>query len=126
MLPPFIFRRIKFRYNYKEYLKKLTVLYTAFLALFFIGCSSDDGSAKKETGQNIQAEERLNETNMALQYGNSMDPCGCNEKAQAIVDKAISTRTMFDNINDLKADKVSLKQIRTLAKKYETFFVIRV
>ena len=120
MLPPFIFRRIKFRYNYTEYLKKLTVLYTAFLALFFIGCSSDGGSAKKETGQNIQAEDRLNETNMALPYGNNMDPCGCNEKARAIVDKAISTRTMFDNINNLKADKVSLKQIRTLAKKYET------
>ena len=48
-----------------------------------------------------------------------MDPCGCNEKAQAIGDEAISTRTMFDNINDLKANKVSLKQIRTLAKKYE-------
>ena len=61
MLPPFIFRRIKFRYNYTEYLKKLTVLYTAFLALFFIGCSSDGESAKKETGQNIQAEDRLND-----------------------------------------------------------------
>ena len=79
----------------------MTVLYTAFLALFFIGCSSDGGSAKKETGQNIQAEDRLNKTNMGLPYGNNMDPCGCNEKAQAIIDKAIE---FFINFRNEKID----------------------
>tara|TARA_Y100000590_G_C15441732_1_gene909126 strand:- start:78 stop:521 length:444 start_codon:yes stop_codon:yes gene_type:complete len=94
----------------------LTIQITLFL-IFLSGCT------KKEKDRTPGIANLPNRTEKKLPQrqpttSTNFDPCDCNKRSQKILDKTIAFRLQFENIQELKSDQASKKQIKEFATEY--------
>ena len=85
------------------------------LLIIFSGCSSKEEKRPTETAT-ISQPKKLR--NLPSTKRSEYDPCDCNERSQKIIDDAITVRSKFDSVKELKADEQSKDQLKDLATKY--------
>ena len=86
--------------------KTLSLLY--YLS-FIISCGKDGTKTSKKPSQPVQK---------PLDIYSKLDVCGCSKEAMEIIDLATEIRNAFKNIEELKKEEKTKKEIQRLAGNY--------
>ena len=87
-------------------IKTITLLSIVF---FLVGCSNKNNKTIKKPIQSVQK---------PLDIYSKLDVCGCNKEAMGIIDLAREIRNAFENIEELKKQEKTKKEIQRLASNY--------
>ena len=97
-----------------SHLHKLGIFILIPLTIFQINCGKDN--------RNDNTKSKLQKKDLKLPANNyaKFDECECNKEAIKILDIAIKKRTDFKSMDELKKNKESKKEIKDLAKTWQS------
>lgn len=93
--------------------KILLKTFILFFSLLFLSSSISCTKKVKEKPATVNKTVKI-----PLDIYSNLDVCGCNKEAIEIIDFARDIRNEFENMEQLKKQKGSVKQIRELAASY--------